>query len=178
MATEEEQIEEEQEDQKKPSKGGRKKIVMLVVIVLVLAGLGGGSYLGYQAMTSDDNGEDDTAEVDVVRDPEEQGEDLLVPLTGSATVNLAEPNTFIVVQIAIEIPTDLPEIEKNKLKQRELRIREQLLNLLNQRTGDELLTMAGKQELKEELLTFIDGFFDRKNVLRIKTVKWFIQRVN
>jgi flagellar FliL protein len=160
-----------------PKPKGKKKLILIVVGVLVLvAGAGVPMMLmgGKEEKTELENAE-----------PEEEIQDLKIADLGTFIVNLSESAAFLKVAIKIEYdaalaaklssaeggrggggghggggsgggaaadPTGLPPI----LKSREPAIRDAIIRVLSSRKSEDVLSVEGKDKLKEDLIEAVN----------------------
>lgn len=92
----------------------------------------------------------------------------------SFTVNLADADTqhFALVDVAIEVSNSFvkTEIEKNRPK-----IRDFIVILLSSKTLDEVSNPDGREFLREEIRTKIDGFLTKGEIKTVLFEKFIIQ---
>lgn len=120
-------------------KGGKRGLLIAAIAVVVLAAGGGGAWY----MLGRDKAEE------VQDKPAARKAAVFVDLD-PFTVNLADPGgeRFAQIGLVLEVP-DGGAAEN--LKREMPRLRNGILLLLSSKTGDELLTVAGKQALAEEI---------------------------
>jgi len=166
---------EEEEDKAKEAEGagsgGKKKLIIIIAIALVvLVGIGGGAmmFLGSE-------------------EPEEEGEVEIVYKTielGTFTVNLSESTSFLRVTLLAEYNTNLilggshgeggghaygggaaaPPAEPTGwpglLGTREPMIKDAIIHVLSSKRTQEVLSLEGKEILKEELIDALNDAID------------------
>lgn len=92
----------------------------------------------------------------------------------SFTVNLADADTqhFALVDVTIEVPNAFvkAEVEKNRPK-----IRDFIVILLSSKSLDEVSNPDGREFLREEIRTKIDGFLTKGEIKTVLFEKFIIQ---
>lgn len=160
------------EGEAQEKKGGKKKLIIIIVVVLVLLGGGAGAFL---AMSG--GGEEGDAEAHV--EPEEVLELLeMEPII----VNLSESTSFLKVTLVLEYDANLlhgggdghggghaygggaaggggdagPSGPPGVFGEREPMIKDAIIRVLSSKNVEQVLTVEGKEMLKEELIEAIN----------------------
>lgn len=190
MADDEEQTEGQAEEAPK-KKGGK---MMLIIIIAVVVLLGGGGGAAFFLMSGGDEAKDENEQVDITYKTIE-----LRPFV----VNLADNTSYLKVVLLLEYDPSLVGESRGgafggggaaiggagsrqdpisgqlpgALKEREPMIRDAVITLIASKTRQELLTVEGKETLKEELLEVINdaGGLDEAAIVGVYFLEFIIQ---
>ena len=160
---------EEEVEEGGKAEGGKKKPILLIVIVLVvLLAAGGGAAAFFMLKKGGDAKETKKTE-------EKAAETVIKPIEEPFVVNLADTDSsrYLKVKVELEIASEkfAPELEK-RLPQ----ISDQIIMLLSSKTYEEISTVAGKQALKQAMLTNINkGLNEDSKVLNVYFSEFVIQ---
>lgn len=159
------------EEGEAPKKGKGKLFIIIGVVVLLLVGVGG--FLAFSGGSKNPDGEEEVEEVD----PEEN---FRVVTLEPFVVNLADSQHFLKVTIALRYDPALldpePVVEEegeaaggggaggehidhnlpDKLLDRVPMINDAIIHILSSKRTEDVLTLEGKEELKEELLDAVN----------------------
>ncbi len=178
--------------------GGKKKgkgkllIIIVVVLVLVVAGVAVKMFvLGGKKKPAKkkENTEQQAAQQESAPPPEPTpsyapvNESHLTPVVvGPLIVNLADVggDRYLKVKlILLEIPSaakkEKKEGEKEGISLQDAIIRDTIITVLSSKTSDDLLSVSGKEELKNELMTAINQALQRNLVRKIYFLDFIIQ---
>jgi flagellar FliL protein len=134
--------------------GGRKKLIIIIAAAVLLLVAAGGAALfllgGDGAADGEHAGE---------LPPVEEGDPVYYGLDPAFVVTLPPGGSAGMLQVAIEIMTRTESVIET-LERNGPMIRHHVLNLLEQRDADTLLTVAGKEALQTELHTLLHEQLD------------------
>lgn len=152
----------EGEEESKP-KGSTLKIVLIIVLPILLIGSTvAGLYLGGVF------GGSDTEEVS--DEDEEEGEDeeasdgpaVYIPLDPAFVVNFASGGQARFLQITVEVMTRDAAVEA-QVKTHTPVIRNNLVLLFSSQTYEDVSTLEGKEALREEALSVVQGILEEES---------------
>ena len=148
----------------------KKRLVLIFVAILVLAALGGGGFFAYKSFLS------------APAKPPEPEKSLPPPKVTMGPVypldpflvNLAEPGRPRFLKVVLNLELDSPAVsaELDGLKPK---IRDALLTLLSSKTVGDLVTMADKERLRNEIIHRINSFVSAGKVAEVYFVEFVVQ---
>ena len=189
MAKEKKDAGEAQEGGKKKGKG---KLILIVVIVLVLvvAGVAVKMFVlgGKKKEAPKKAAKTEQAQTEQQAPPPEPvytpvSESNLTPVViGPLIVNLADVggDRYLKIKLVLlEVPSaakkEKKEGEKEGISLQDAIIRDTIITVLSSKTSDDLLSVSGKEELKNELITAINQALHRNLVRKIYFLEFIIQ---
>ena len=154
-------------------KGGKKKLIIIIVAVLVLLGGGAGAFFALSGKGGEE-GEDG----EEIADEEEEGAEGEGELPGAVfplevfIVNLGVKGSFLKTAIQLEFATPEPPhtIETDVPK-----IRDGIIKILSSKTSSDILTVEGKEKLREELLKAVNGAMGSEEVVNLYFTEFIVQ---
>jgi len=165
----EENNEESGKKEEKKGSGNKLLVVILIFLVLLLAGLGIGGYLLFDKLNSVEGGAEKPKievkeEVEEDTNPEEIGhiidfEQVIVNLN-----NTKGKKNYLKLKINIELRS---EDALELYEERKALIFDSLLTTVSNKTKEELMSIGGKEELKEELKTTFNDMLGKKIIRNI-----------
>ena len=153
------------EEEKRPEEPKKKSNFKWIMIALVaLAVVASGAVAGFYLMTK----------ADTKKPLPEKPVVVSVWPMDAFVVNIAETNgeryLKIVIQLEVSDPGVGPELEQLKP-----RIRDSILDLLTPKTYKDLMDMAGKQRLREDIAGRINNILQRGKVTKVYFTDFVIQ---
>ncbi|MCB1784824.1 MAG: flagellar basal body-associated FliL family protein [Gammaproteobacteria bacterium] len=131
-----------------PAAGGKKKlIVILAVVVLLVLGAGGAAFF-LVGGDEPDSAEGEQGEAPVVA--VEEGEPMYHKFDPEFVVSLPPGGPVGMLQIAIEVMTRTPSVLQT-LEVNDPMLRHHMLNLLEDQQAADLMTLEGKQRLRDAI---------------------------
>ncbi len=191
MAKEKEAAAENQEGGKKKGKS-KLLIIIVAIVVLVVAGvavkmfvLGGKKKPAKKKENTEQQATQEESAPQPAPEPSYApvNESKLTPVVvGPLIVNLADVggDRYLKVKLVmLEIPTaakkEKKEGEKEGISLQDAIIRDTIITVLSSKTSDDLLSVSGKEELKNELITAINQALQRNLVRKIYFLDFIIQ---
>jgi len=189
MAKEKKDAGETQEGGKKKGKG-KLILIVIVVLVLVVAGVAVKMFVlgGKKKETPKTTAKTEQAKTEQQAPPPEPAyepvnESNLTPVViGPLIVNLADVggDRYLKIKLVLlEVPTaakkEKKEGEKEGISLQDAVIRDTIITVLSSKTSDDLLSVSGKEELKNELITAINQALHRNLVRKIYFLEFIIQ---
>ncbi len=191
MAKEKEAAAENQEGGKKKGKG-KLLIIIVAVVVLVVAGVAVKMFVlgGKKKPTKKkENTEQQATQEESAPPPAPApsyapiNESNLTPVVvGPLIVNLADVggDRYLKIKLVLlEVPSaakkEKKEGEKEGISLQDAIIRDTIITVLSSKTSDDLLSVSGKEELKNELITAINQALQRNLVRKIYFLDFIIQ---
>lgn len=166
MAKEEDATEEAE------SGGGSKKLIIIVAVVVLLVVVGGvGAFLALGGSgQGDEDGEEDFEE-DVEEDEEMDAPAAILPLE-TFIVNLQVKGSFLksTVQLEFAEPELPPTVESDVPK-----IRDAIIRVLSGKSSADILTVEGKERLREELRDTVNDAIGAEDVTQVYFTEFIIQ---
>lgn len=162
MAKEKQEDLKESEEQSKPKKG--LPIKWILIAVLAVAVIGGGAAGGYFFL----------AKKSPAKEASKKSEVVTIWPMDAFVVNIADGSSErylkIVVQLELSEPGTLVELEQIKP-----RLRDSILDLLAHRTVKELMDLAGKQRLREDIAGRVNNAITKGKVTRVYFTEFVLQ---
>ncbi len=189
MAKEKKDASEAQEGGKKKGKG-KLLLIVIVVLVLVVAGVAVKMFVlgGKKKEAPKKAAKTEQAQTEQQAPPPEPtytpvNESNLTPVViGPLIVNLADVggDRYLKIKLVLlEVPSaakkEKKEGEKEGISLQDAVIRDTIITVLSSKTSDDLLSVSGKEELKNELITAINQALHRNLVRKIYFLEFIIQ---
>jgi flagellar FliL protein len=156
------EVAEEQEQPEEPKK--KSKLKWIIIASVALAVVAAGTIAGFYLMTK-------AGPKKAV--PEKPTVISILPMD-PFVVNIAETNgeryLKVVIQLEVSDPGVAPELEQLKP-----RIRDSILDLLTPKTYKDLMDLAGKQRLREDIAGRINNILQRGKVTKVYFTDFVIQ---
>lgn len=127
--------------------GGKKKLIIIIAAAVLLLLIGGGAAFFLLGGDEEETAEDGPAEEEVAV---EEADPVYHKLDPAFVVNLPEGGPAKMLQVAIQVMTRHPTVVDTLSKNDPL-IRHHLINLLENQQAAELLTLEGKQGLRQQV---------------------------
>jgi flagellar protein FliL len=158
-----------------PAKSGKKKLIIIIAVVVVLLGVGVGAFLalkGGKGAQGGEEGEDLGEEEGAV---EGEGEVELPPAVlplETFIVNLQVKGSFLKTTIQLEfMEPELPKTAENEVP----KIRDTIIRVLSAKSSAEILTVEGKERLREEVRNAINQTLGAEDVAKVYFTEFIIQ---
>ena len=149
---------------------GKKRILLIVIAVAVLGLLGGGGFFAYQTFfaTSPESAEVPEAppEPEVTMGP-------VYPLD-PFLVNLADPGRPRFLKLVMQVELDAQEVQV-ELETLKPKVRDSLLTLLSSKASADLVTIADKERLRNEILHRLNAFLSVGRVVEVYFMDFVVQ---
>lgn len=153
---------EKQDEQPKPKKGLPIKLILIVAAAVLVVGAGAGT--GYYFFIKKDK----------VSEPVKKPEVVTIWPMEAFVVNITdvggERYLKLVVQLELSDPSAVAELEQIKP-----RLRDSILDLLAPKTLKELMELAGKQRLREDIAGRVNNVLTRGKVTRVYFTEFVVQ---
>ena len=155
--------------------GGKKKLIIIIVIaLLVLGGGGAGAFFALSGKTDGEegaDGEDASDEGEEGAEGEGEVPGAVFPLE-VFIVNLGVKGSFLKTSIQLEFTTPEPQhtIESDVPK-----IRDAIIKILSSKTSSDILTVEGKDKLREELLKSVNAAMGSEDVVNLYFTEFIVQ---
>ncbi len=173
-------------------KRGKGKLIIILIVILLLVGVGIGVkmfVLGGKKKAPAKKEAPKVAQQEATAPPPEPesygpvSESNLSPVViGPLIVNLADVggDRYLKIKLVLlEVPSAAKKIEKKKEKTgislQDAIIRDTIISVLSSKTSDDLLSVSGKEELKNELITAINQALHKNLVRKIYFLDFIIQ---
>jgi flagellar FliL protein len=148
---------------------GKKRILLIVIAVAVLGLLGGGGFFAYQtffAAPPEEAVEEAPPEPQVTMGP--------VYALDPFLVNLADPGRprFLKLVMQVELDAQEVQVELDTLKPK---VRDSLLTLLSSKASADLVTIADKERLRNEVLHRLNAFLTVGRVVEVYFMDFVVQ---
>ena len=162
MAKDKKEAAEEEEQPVEPKKKSKLKsiIIALVALVVVTAGAIAGFYFFTKA----------EAKKPVADKPAV----ITIWPMEAFIINIAETNGERYLKIVMQLEVSEPDVVK-ELEQLKPRLRDSILDLLTPKTYKELMDLAGKQRLREEIAGRINNILQRGKVTKVYFTDFVVQ---
>lgn len=147
-----------------------KKIVLLGSLVVVLLALAGGGFFAYKTFLAP---EEVVEAVDAPPEPKAAMGPIYV--LDPFLVNLADQGRkgrFLKTSIHLELDSLNVTIELDAIKPK---IRDSLLTLLSSKTSGELVTLADKERLRNEIIHRVNAYITAGNVVEAYFIEFVVQ---
>jgi flagellar FliL protein len=162
MAKERKDELEKQDEQPKPKKGLPIKLILIIAVAVLIVSAGSGA--GYYFFTKKNKVSETVKKPDVVT---------IWPME-AFVVNIAdvggERYLKLVIQLELSDPGAVAELEQIKP-----RLRDSILDLLAPKTLKELMELAGKQRLREDIAGRVNNVLTRGKVTRVYFTEFVVQ---
>jgi flagellar FliL protein len=163
MARDKKEEPEEREEQPKPKKGLPVKWILIVAVAVLVVGAGAGA--GYYFFAGKKDSAAATAKKPVA---------VTIWPMEAFIVNITDGNgeryLKLVVQLELSEPDAVAELEQIKP-----RLRDSILDLLAPKTLKELMDLAGKQRLREDIGGRVNNVLTRGKVTRVYFTEFVVQ---
>jgi flagellar FliL protein len=148
---------------------GKKRILLIIIALAVLGLLGGGGFFAYQmffASPADEIVEEVPPEPQVSMGP-------VYPLD-PFLVNLADPGRprFLKLVMQVEVDGERVQVELDTIKPK---VRDSLLTLLSSKSSPDLVTIADKERLRNEVLHRLNAFLSTGKVVEVYFMDFVVQ---
>jgi flagellar FliL protein len=162
MATDKKEVVEEEEQPIKPKKNSKLKwiIIASAILVVLIAGTIAGFYFFTKA--------------DVKKPVVEKPLTLTIWPMDAFVINIAETNGERYLKIVMQLETSDPAVV-TELEQLKPRLRDSILDLLTSKTYKELMDLAGKQRLREDIAGRINNILQKGKVTKVYFTDFVIQ---
>ena len=147
----------------------KKRLILIVGALVLLLALGGGGFFAYRTFFA-------------APEPVEQPEEPPAPKVTMGPVypldpflvNLADPGRprFLKVVIQLELSDEQVSAELDTLRPK---VRDALLTLLSSKTSADLVTVADKERLRNELLHRLNAFLSTGKVVEVYFTEFVVQ---
>ena len=162
MAKERKDELEKQDEQPKPKKGLPIKLILIIAVAVLIIGAGSGA--GYYFFIKKNKVSEAAKKPEVVT---------IWPME-AFVVNIAdvggERYLKLVIQLELSDPGAVAELEQIKP-----RLRDSILDLLAPKTLKELMELAGKQRLREDIAGRVNNVLTRGKVTRVYFTEFVVQ---
>jgi flagellar FliL protein len=152
----------EEEPPEKPKQKSRLKLMIIVSVALAV--VASGAIAGYVLMTKADPAKPLPVKPVVVS---------FLPMD-AFVINIAETNGERYLKLVIQLELSDPGVGQ-ELEQLKPRIRDSILDLLTSKTFKDLMDMAGKQRLREDIAGRINNILQRGKVTKVYFTDFVIQ---
>lgn len=162
MAKDKKDEREEQDQQPKPKKGISTKwiIIISIAVLIITAGAGAGFYF--------------FTKKDSVKDPVQKPAVITIWPMEAFVVNIAdvagERYLKLVVQLELSEPGAVAELEQIKP-----RLRDSILDLLTSKAYKDLMDLAGKQRLREDIAGRVNNSLSKGKVTKVYFTEFVVQ---
>lgn len=149
---------------------GKKRILLILIGILVLGLLGGGGFFAYRLLVAD------TAPVEETTPAVPEPTAVMGPIYAldPFLVNLADPGRprFLKLVMQVELNTAEVQMELETLKPK---VRDSLLTLLSSKSSADLVTIADKERLRNEILHRLNAFLSVGRVVEVYFMDFVVQ---
>ncbi len=163
MARDKKEDLDEKEQQPEPKKKSRMKWIIIGAAALIIIGSGAGA--GYYFFFSKKDVKATSAQQPVV---------VTIWPMEAFIINIADTNgeryLKVVIQLEVSDPTVVPELEQLKP-----RLRDSILDLLTPKTYKELMDLAGKQRLREDIAGRVNNILTKGKVTKVYITDFVVQ---
>jgi flagellar FliL protein len=162
MAKDKKEAVEEEEKPAEPKKKSKLKLIIIasVVLIVVIAGAITGFYFFTKSEVKKP-----VAEKPIV---------LTIWPMEAFVINIAETNGERYLKLVIQLEVSDPDVVK-ELEQLKPRLRDSILDLLTSKTFKDLMDLAGKQRLREEIAGRINNILQRGKVTKVYFTDFVVQ---
>lgn len=141
----------EQNEQPEKAKSNVILIVVIVFLFIILLGFGGGGYYLYQDLKSDQSGETNK-KIEKVEKKEINDDEVIEKDTEEFIVNIiGSSRTYLKIKMTLVFAED--DFDEELYTKKTPYVTDSILGLLSSKTRDEISTLGGKTDLKDELKT-------------------------
>lgn len=163
----------------KPKAGGKKKLIIIIAVVIVLIGVGVGAFFALgsgKGKKGEGEGEDEaTEEAEEGGDEEhEEGEGLpkaIVPLD-VFIVNLQVKGSFL--KCTIQLQFDAAMVPHG-FESETPKIRDSIIRVISGKTAQEILSLDGKEKLKDEIKTTVNETLGSEDITDVYFTEFIVQ---
>lgn len=163
MAKDKKEDLDEKEQQPEPKKKSRMKWIIIGAAALIIIASGAGA--GYYFFFSKKDVKATSAPQPVV---------VTIWPMEAFIINIADTNgeryLKVVIQLEVSDPTVVPELEQLKP-----RLRDSILDLLTPKTYKELMDLAGKQRLREDIAGRVNNILTKGKVTKVYITDFVVQ---
>jgi flagellar FliL protein len=162
MAKDKKEIEEEEEKPAEPKK--KSKLKWIIIVSVALAVIAAGAIAGFYFFTKTE------AKKPVAEKP------TILPIwpMEAFVINIAETNGERYLKIVIQLEVSDTGVV-TELEQLKPRLRDSILDLLTPKTYKELMDLAGKQRLREDIAGRINNILQRGKVTKVYFTDFVVQ---
>jgi flagellar FliL protein len=162
MAKDKKEAVEEEEQPAEPKKKSKLKLIIIasVVLIVVIAGTVTGFYF--------------FKSTEVKKPVAEKPIVLTIWPMEAFVINIAETNGERYLKLVIQLEVSDPDVVK-ELDQLKPRLRDSILDLLTSKTYKDLMDLAGKQRLREEIAGRINNILQRGKVTKVYFTDFVVQ---
>ena len=162
MAKDKKEVVEEEEQPAEPKKKSKLKWIIMAVVILVV--VAAGTIAGFYFFTK----------AEVKKPVAEKPAVITIWPMEAFIINIAETNGERYLKIVVQLEVSDPDVVK-ELEQLKPRLRDSILDLLTPKTYKELMDLAGKQRLREEIAGRINNILQRGKVTKVYFTDFVIQ---
>jgi flagellar FliL protein len=162
MAKEKRDDPQKQEEQPKPKKGLSIKWVLIVVVAVLVVGAGAGA--GYYFFIKKDK------TVAAVKKPEV----ITIWPMEAFVVNIADVSGERYLKLVVQLELSEPEAT-SELEQIKPRLRDVILDILGSKNLKDLMDLAGKQRLREDIAGRVNNALTRGKVTKVYFTEFVVQ---
>jgi flagellar FliL protein len=153
------------EEEKKPAEPKKKSILKWIIITsVVLAIVTAGTIAGFYFLTK----------AEIKKPAAEKPDVLTIWPMDAFIINIAETNGERYLKIVMQLEVSGPAVV-TELEQLKPRLRDSILDLLTPKTYKELMDLAGKQRLREDIAGRINNILQRGKVTKVYFTDFVIQ---
>jgi flagellar FliL protein len=162
MAKDKKEAVEEEEQPAEPKKKSKLKLIIIasVVLIVVIAGTVTGFYF--------------FKSTEVKKSVAEKPIVLTIWPMEAFVINIAETNGERYLKLVMQLEVSDPDVVK-ELDQLKPRLRDSILDLLTSKTYKDLMDLAGKQRLREEIAGRINNILQRGKVTKVYFTDFVVQ---
>ena len=162
MAKDKKEAVEEEEQPAEPKKKSKLKLIIIATVVLIV--VIAGTVTGFYFFTKQE-----------VKKPVAEKPIVLTFWPMEAfVINIAETNGERYLKLVIQLEVSDPDVVK-ELDQLKPRLRDSILDLLTSKTYKDLMDLAGKQRLREEIAGRINNILQRGKVTKVYFTDFVVQ---
>lgn len=149
---------------------GKKRILLIVIAILVLGLLGGGGFFAYRLFLAApppvEEPKPATPEPGLVMGP--------VYALDPFLVNLADPGRPRFLKLIMQVELSAAEVQM-ELETLKPKVRDSLLTLLSSKSSADLVTIADKERLRNEILHRLNAFLSVGRVVEVYFMDFVVQ---
>lgn len=154
----------EEEKEEKPAEPKKSKLKLIIIASVVLIIVIAGAVTGFYFFTKSD----------VKKPAAEKPIVLTIWPMEAFVINIAETNGERYLKLVIQLEVSDPDVVK-ELDQLKPRLRDTILDLLTSKTYKDLMDLAGKQRLREEIAGRINNILQRGKVTKVYFTDFVVQ---
>ena len=172
MAKEEEGKEEAKEGGEAKAGGSKKMLIIIIVVVILVLGGGAGAFFALSGKEPAEGEEEGDADVE---EEEDTGEEALpgavFPLE-TFIVNLGVKGSFLKTAIQLEFASpEIPHTLENDVP----KLRDAIIKILTSKTSADVLTVDGKEKIREEVKKAVNEALGSEDVVQIYFTEFIVQ---